>query len=1232
MGSHQRTIHGWQINLHHAHNASLLLRHRLEREKLFVALLQEPLCWKSKVQNVPRNARLHAASVDGTSPRAAILVSKSLHSRLVPQYSNRDTVTVACDIMGRNGHLRTVWWVASYMPGDSAEDPPPEMVRSVVDYCNREKIPLLLGCDANAHNQAWGSTNDNPRGVALLEYIIGSHLVICNKGHEPTFVTQNRREVLDLTLTAIHSVNVVENWRVDPEPSLSDHRCIRFDITFCAVPQIVSYRNREKTDWTLFTKTSQDLLQSLTPRRLEGVEEIEEMAQGVTSALTVAIDKACPVRPVKLTFASDKKVWWNAELQKLRSEARRAFRLFYRTPSEDNWLAYQRANGALKRETRRAKRGAWRNFCEQNNSLPHTARLVKLLKKDKDSTLESVQKPDGSYTSSGRETLEVMMEKHYPGSVIPHGTVTEPHTHAAREVRNLDGIVNTHLVQQAVNSFKPLKAAGCDMVFPKMLQKAGQKLICLLVELYKACLRFAYVPESWRHARSAFIPKPRKDSYMFSDSFRPITLTSFFLKGLERLVIWDMYRSGIIERLRLNQYAYKAGTSTETALHHLVARIEKSVFRQQFALGVFLDLVGAFSNINHDAIRAALEHFGVQSTLAEWLMFMLRNQTVTATLQGDSITVLLTRGTPHGGVASPIIFIMVVDEVLRRLSEIPGLVVQAYADDIVLLAAGIDVGTIRSILQRSLKVANNWARSVGLSFSSRKSKAVMFTWKRKWSMQPLTLGADRLNLSDTVVYLGVTLHRRLSWTPHILERIAKAKACLVRCGRIVGKTWGISPKCTLWIYSAIIRPMVAYAATIWSSALDLVTVRHKLTQLQRLACVHITSAFPGTPTAALEMLIGLPSLDVFLKGEAALSAYRMKCNSSWKAGYIHDTKAHKSHVNVCNAMITEIRLLALPSDVRIPGINPGQTFSTYVGDGSIACPEDTAACFTDGSKLDSGSTGAAVYFPSLPETDVETSAGLGTTASVFQAEVHAISMAANLANRYKDVLGNRDLSIYSDSQAAIKSLTKIKLCSKVVSSCIEELNNLSLHRRVCVTWVKAHVGTHGNEMADSLAKKAAANISFTPEPIIPVPHTSCSTAVRSWVGKGATKRWTEQRTCRHARSLFPTPVKPRGAKKLLSLDRRAIRHVIQILSGHGNMAKYRHTTGHMASPLCPQCGLEVETPQHLVEICPVYQNLRSKFLDGVATSLSCLAAEYGTSGKTSQDISPHADVSRTSLT
>jgi len=82
----------------------------------------------------------------------------------------------------------------------------------------------------------------------------------------------------------------------------------------------------------------------------------------------------------------------------------------------------------------------------------------------------------------------------------------------------------------------PFKSPGEDGIFPALLQKGSTYLLNPIKCIYRASLALGYIPMAWRIARVAFIPKPGKIDYTTAKSFRPISLTSFLLKGLEKLV------------------------------------------------------------------------------------------------------------------------------------------------------------------------------------------------------------------------------------------------------------------------------------------------------------------------------------------------------------------------------------------------------------------------------------------------------------------------------------------------------------------------------------------------------------------------------------------------------------------------------------------------------------------------------------------------------------------------
>jgi ribonuclease HI len=785
-----------------------------------------------------------------------------------------------------------------------------------------------------------------------------------------------------------------------------------------------------------------------------------------------------------------------------------------------------------------------------------------------------------------------MLDTHFPGSVPAAEVEPDRRDDLQMEVDDVNEIVTVNKIEKAINSFQSFKSPGKDMIYPIMMQRGGLVLVNILTILFRASLRLCHVPLCWTEARVVFLPKPGKGTYQVAKSFRPITLTSFFLKTLERLVYWHLHTGGC-DMTRLGhptQFAYKQGYSTDAALHAIVSRIEKAVYNKQMALGLFLDIEGAFSNVTFPAIKTALHGAGVGRSLTEWMVRMLKSQRITAALGECTRTIQVTRGTPQGGVLSPLLFNLVMNNLLRKLGEVPGIYAQAYADDVVILATGLESLTLSGRIQDGISAVADWSQTCGLKISTEKTTAVMFTWRRKWIYHAPRYAGAAIQLVKNVTYLGVTLDSKLSWIPHITNRTTKANRCLAMCRRAVGTQWGLAPKVMLWVYKTLIRPVISYATTVWCPGLDKHTAILKLTQLQRRACLAITSAYPGTPTKALEMLLGLPRLDLFLRGEAAMGAYRLQRMELWNGSYIQDTLAHRSHVNWCKGALTNLEGARLPGDLICPWLNLKVDFVTCIDPAESDGDSDALTCFTDGSKKETGEAGVGVHFPGAVSADI--SGSLGRYSTVFQAEVLAIILAAErLINICGQSFTDRVI-IYSDSQAAIKATAGLRVKSALVRQCVDTLNSLAALTNVRLQWTKAHVGTVGNETADWLAKQGTQSPCLGPEPIIPVSANYCKQEVKRWLEKVTHTEWVNLTTCRMTRLLFAAPIIRKGTAKLLTLARSKLRLVLQVITGHGNFGSHLKNTGRVADGTCKRCNLGEETREHIVEDCPCYMRSR----------------------------------------
>ena len=116
-------------------------------------------------------------SVNGIDrPRACILTSNKT-AWMLPGFSCRDLVAILIKHNEERVDGRLVVCCA-YLPYDSEDPPPSKEFEELVTYCEKENLYLVVGCDSHGHHSAWGSTNCNSRGEALMEFMNTTNLEI----------------------------------------------------------------------------------------------------------------------------------------------------------------------------------------------------------------------------------------------------------------------------------------------------------------------------------------------------------------------------------------------------------------------------------------------------------------------------------------------------------------------------------------------------------------------------------------------------------------------------------------------------------------------------------------------------------------------------------------------------------------------------------------------------------------------------------------------------------------------------------------------------------------------------------------------------------------------------------------------------------------------------------------------------------------------------------------------
>jgi hypothetical protein len=322
-----------------------------------------------------------------------------------------------------------------------------------------------------------------------------------------------------------------------------------------------------------------------------------------------------------------------------------------------------------------------------------------------------------------------------------------------------------------------------------------------------------------------------------------------------------------------SQHAYRQGRSCDTALADVQGRIEASLLKRHSITAVSLDASGAFDNIPYGSITKGLRKIGASSLITNWYENLLQGRKIVAYSGTGMAECYPTRGTPQGGILSPLAWNASLNTLLET-SFPEGIKLTAYADDILLLAEGKPENRARQI-NTSLDIISKWGEANNIVFNPDKTRMVHFSRSRRpVNVPPVLLSGVLLTPADELKFLGVIFDKKLLFNDHCMDRVRKAKALLFTARRLVNRTWGITPKSAYWIYKSIILPTLTYGCHTWCAN---ITHRNRsmLGKIQRLSLLLVTSAMKGTPTKGMEVIIGCLPLDLQILGSGLATLSRI---------------------------------------------------------------------------------------------------------------------------------------------------------------------------------------------------------------------------------------------------------------------------------------------------------------------------------------------------------------------
>ena len=1195
----------WQLNMHKSKAArDALVKHARNQKTLPIILLTEPYCQNGRVKFDTEKYKIYSRVSKNQRPRAAIAVPHSITAYDFRELSNSDT---ACIKLEDSLTKKSMLLVSAYLDANIT-DPNKivgPIVQEIANITDAQKWGLLIGSDSNAHSFLWGSKDQNTRGDQVEDFLSANNLTVKNTGNTPTWDPGwGPNSVIDITITNRLLEDRVSDWSVRTDyHSQSDHKLICYQIDYISNEQTITTRNYERANWDIFGRSLTHQTKTYNPNRRWGSKNLEQAALELDRAINKAVDKACP--EIKITIGKHTPKdpdWYQPETKKLSMLVKKCQKAYNSSPSLETRASWQEARRSLKANIKTNKQTCKHEMYSNIKDIKSFSKMTKSRIGSQPPPIGMLKNPStGTTTISADEVADVLLDKHLPDSstTLNQETVIPPKT------LDLDhqslSFINITKLTEAIRLFGPNKTPGPDKLKPIVLQHLPISTLQNLCTLYKVSIALGHVPKSWVKSKVIFLAKPGKEDYTDPNAFRPISLCSFLLKGLERLILFHLEDSCLIKKpLSQAQHAFRKTKGTETALSEAADKIEAGMLRKEYTLGVFLDIAGAFNNLSFESAIKSMRERKFPSKIVDWYKNFLYNQESTYELNNKLYTRALKKGCPQGGVLSPLVWNINFDPILEELNVGPVKVI-GFADDACLLITGRDHTRLVDLIQPYLDRIVGWGAQAGLKFNENKTIAVMFTHKLtpRWQYKKIKVNGQEIPYSQEAKYLGIILDSKLTFRKHLSAKLTKAKRLLFAIKGCISKQSGPSLGLTRMAYRVLVIPVLTYGCHIFANRLGTDAIQSELQQLNRLAALSLGSVPRSSPKITLEVLYNLKPLELVMEEIALNTNSRItKDPNRVKLWDGIGANSRDGHLRYWQSKLEQYKI-ATPVD-------RDKITNTKVWKNNFLVPSfettrnnaqdnyNQFVCYTDGSKI-KNQTGYGYIIRKYNRTIYDGHGNMGPVASVFQAEIKAITMVCKTLHQRK----NMDITIRTDSQAAITAIKAINITSFTVLECKKWLNKLGDKNRVTLAWIQAHVGHSGNDQADALAKAGTALADRGVRHHEPASHFNrllLEKNIEQWQ-----KKWVAKPdVCKHSKK-FIQNVSHCMTKfnKILknNSDRELVGILIQCITGHCGLRYQAKKSNPLINPVCRYCWDEDETPIHLITTCEALTEPRLAVFD-----------------------------------
>ena len=212
------------------------------------------------------------------------------------------------------------------------------------------------------------------------------------------------------------------------------------------------------------------------------------------------------------------------------------------------------------------------------------------------------------------------------------------------------------------------------------------------------------MPDDLKIAKAT--PIHKDDSSSNISNYRPISVLPCFSKMLGRIMCNRLQKYLKNQNILYDkQFGFLTGHSTEHAIVQLADQIYEAFEKNEYTLGVFIDLSKAFGTVDHSILLRKLESYGITDWNYAWIKSYLSNRLQYIQIDENSGTefCVVKCGAPQGSTLGPLLFLLYVND-LKNVSSVLDPIM--FADDTTLFYTDSNIQKLFSTMNKELASIN----------------------------------------------------------------------------------------------------------------------------------------------------------------------------------------------------------------------------------------------------------------------------------------------------------------------------------------------------------------------------------------------------------------------------------------------------------------------------------------------------------------------------------------------